>query len=138
MRWGHKQASDKTTEIQARDTHLAETVDYNLSIFRVRSLFTDCPEAQDGPTLPGHPLLDWTYESKNPDLIPAQPSESSVPAAPAVDKAYSGLRQPPFPEAPPIAVFATVPLVGSVNSQSPPGKSQRGNVPRTSSSRLVM
>lgn len=60
MRWGHKQASNKTTEIQARGTHLAETVDYNLSIFRVRSVFTDCPEVQDGPTLPGHPLLDWT------------------------------------------------------------------------------
>lgn len=124
--------------MQALGTHLAETVDYKRSIFRVRPVFTDCPEAQDGPTLPGLPLLDWTYERKSPDFIPAQPSESSLPAAPAVDKPRSGFRQLPFPEALPTAVFTTVPLVGSVNSQSPPGKPQRGNVPRTSSGSLVM
>lgn len=138
MRWRHKQASNKTTEMQALGTHLAATVDYKLSIFRVRSVFTDCPEAQDGPTHPGHSLLDWTYERKNPDFIPVQPSESSLPAAPALDKPRSGFRQPPFPEVLHAAVFATVALVGSVSSQSPPGKPQRGNVPRTSSGNLVM
>lgn len=95
----HHEASNKTTEMQALGTHLAETVDYKLSIFRVRSVFTDYPEAQDGPI---HPLLDWIYERENPDIIPSQPSESPLPAAPAVDKPCLGLRQPPFPEALPL------------------------------------
>lgn len=88
------------------------------------------------PHSQGIPSLTGLRE--NPDFILAQPSESSSPAASAVDKPRSGLRQPPFPEALPTAVFATVALVGSVNSQSPPGKPQRGNVPRTSSGSLVM
>lgn len=100
----------------------------------VASMFTGCPKAQDGPTFPGYPLFHWTLKRKNPDLIPAQPPDSSLPAAPAVGKPRSGLRQPPFPVALPTAFFTTLCLSGRpcvawphlLNFQSPPGKSQKG------------
>lgn len=109
-------------------------------------MFTGLPKAQDGLTFPGYPLFHWTLERKRPDLVPVQPPDSSLPAAPALGKPRSDLRQPPFPVALPTAFLTTLRLSGRpcvawphlLNSQSPPGKSQRGNMPRISSSRFVM